>query len=194
MPRQGAGETVKTVHDEFWNAGGTGSQQNPFRRLGDSAFQGFVSGLLRDAVQHDVGFGAGAYQSELLGRQVRRAENHPTRDAVELEQRERGAKLLAHRQQHGSAAKGLEISAEYRACAQVLERNRAGAIVKHACNGTARRNGFPQGGHAGILAAPSDASATPGSILSKWLPSVIPCTASKPIPRVCRAASMLCSR
>ena len=88
--------------------------------------------LRRDAVEHDVGFGGRAYLLKLLGRQVRRAEHQPTRNAVKLQQRKRSAELLAHRQEHRSATKRLEFAAEYGAGREALKRNHAGSAVKGA--------------------------------------------------------------
>ena len=138
MPRQGPGETLKAVHHQFRHPRRAGGQQDPFCCLGGSALQGCRQGLRRNAVEDDVGFSGGAHARELLGRQVRRAEHQPARNAVEFQQRERGAKLLAHREQHRSAAKRLECAAQYRAGREFLKGDRSQTAVKSAGGGAAR--------------------------------------------------------
>ncbi len=166
LARQGAGETLKAVHHQFRHARGAGGEQDPLGDLAGVAPQFLGLRRRRDAVDHGIRFGGGAHEGELFGRQVRGAQHHPSRHAVELYERERGGQLLVRRQEHGAAAQRLELAAEYRAGSELLQRHRAGAAVKYAGR-PARCNGFPQRTHGLILAAADEGPTTLRVILSK---------------------------
>ena len=64
-------------------------------------------------IRHDrVGLGVGGDRRKMRGREVDRAQHDAAGDAVELDQRHRGRKLIAREQQHRSAGELGQASAE----------------------------------------------------------------------------------
>ena len=112
LARQRAGQAREGVGDELRGAGRARGEKYPL---------GGERRLPIDLAGHGRGIqvrelhacpGDRGDLGERLGAELRRGEHQPARDAIELEQRDGGAQLLAHGEKHRAPAQRFEPSAE----------------------------------------------------------------------------------
>ena len=142
------GEAGERVHDHLGDAGRARGEENPLRSPGagprrrverdrrgtdDGERHAERAQVARVLVGNDrVDAGFGDHGREMLARKIRRAENHPARDAVELDQRQCGGELVAGEDEHARAVERGEVATEARAVHEIRERNAGAARVEKA--------------------------------------------------------------
>jgi len=85
-----------------------------------------------------VDLALGDKQRKMLPRQIRRAQNEPAGDAVQLDERKRGGQLIPRQDENRTAREFVKTPAQARAGEHIVQADAAGASAHCAAAGPVR--------------------------------------------------------